>query len=71
MTKKDMLQQFVGVLEWEGGWEGLCRHGVVDSGDGKLDSLIEELDGLLAALDERLDELHQEYDLDTGDEDEG
>lgn len=69
MADVKKLKDFAQQMDWEGGWDGITRHGHDGSGDDKLDNLLEQLEVVLNALDNRWDELNKVYDL-TQDEDE-
>lgn len=69
MSDVKKLRDFAQQMDWEGGWDGITRHGHDGSGDGELDSLLEQFEAALDALDNRWDELNKAFDL-TPDEDE-
>lgn len=69
MADVDKLKEFAAKLEWEGGWTELASWGEYESGDDKIDALMEKLDCILTDLDSRWSELNSEYDL-TSDEEE-
>lgn len=53
--------QFYEKLDYEGGVEAYARYGAGDSGDVKLNTLMEELDGVLLDIDSRLVEINNDY----------
>lgn len=65
-----LLRDFSSMMEWEGGFELLARHGHNGSGDDKLDTLMEKLHVILEQLDERWARLNAEFDLESPEEEE-
>lgn len=53
--------EFYGHMDWEGGLEGIVRHGHDGSGDAKLDTLLEKLEVLLEQTDAHLQAIWATY----------
>lgn len=70
MYDLNMLKEFAQQMDWEGGWDGITRHGHNGSGDNKLDDLLEKFEAALSALDDHWDHLNKLYDLSPDEENE-
>lgn len=55
------LKDFYWKMDWEGGYEGIVRYGVNDTGDDQLNNLFDELEIVIEKLDNRWQELHTKH----------
>lgn len=61
MNKGKQFADWLQRMDWEGGVAELVQHGDYDSGDHKLDSMLDELDSLLLNINSRINELVKEH----------
>lgn len=61
MTKGQQFAEWYRRMDWEGGVSELVQHGEYDSGDDKLDNMLDTLDSLLTSINERINVLEEEY----------
>lgn len=61
MSKAEQFATWYSKMDYEGGLEPLIYYGFVDSGDSKLNSLMEELKELLERIHIRVGELEDLY----------
>lgn len=61
MTDVKLFAKFYHAMDWEGGLEGIIRHGFDETGDPPLDNILEQLEGWLNAADLRISEIMHEH----------
>lgn len=61
MTKGQQFAEWYWRMDWEGGVSDLVQKGEYDSGDDKLDAMLDELDSLLTRINERINVLEEKY----------
>lgn len=66
------FKEFCDQMEWEGGLEGIVRHGHDSTGDVELDSMLENLEMWLSKADGRIRHILETHrvDLEASEEDE-
>lgn len=67
-NKAQLFNEWLQQMDWEGGYEGLARHGHEDSGVPRINSLMGELEFILRELDNEVNKATEKYrdELDEG-----
>lgn len=61
MVNVKQFVDFLGQMDWEGGVEGIVRHGFDTSGDVILDDLLDQVDSMLQEINSRIDLLNKRH----------
>ena len=61
MTDVKQFAEFYFAVDWEGGLEGIVRHGFRTSGDEELNKILAELEWALNAADRRIEQIMNEH----------